>query len=380
MKKLLQFLLLVCAAASAEAQSVQRVPAGEIASGVYRYSGVLWNEFGQGSATVVRHPRIAASAAHVVYDDYAFVRESAWLGRNYFAIKHHSRENPANSSAAKPLRGFWSFSNYGGSASEASFHTDFVVHYAYEELAGGGFAAWGESNSNTRYPLNLAAPKLLVGYPSSDSYFMNRTGPFTSRFRRSYGMHLWNADVAVVSGMSGGGAFFQSPTSGEYLLGGVIVSGNPRDGAAGSGVRAIDASASRLMSFAMQSAVRTSAVTRSVTHDSPVRIPDNSRNWTIVRIPVSGLPSRIEEVLVSLSIAHEWIGDLEVVLRSPARRTVSLHRRQGRGLRDLRLDDVLVSSSLRGTSANGNWELLVRDLDKDDTGTLNSVALTITGR
>jgi subtilisin-like proprotein convertase family protein len=380
MKRFVPMVWLVLLQGFASAQSVQRVPDGEVSTGVYRCSGILWNGMAQGSATVVRHPRIAASAAHVVFDDSAFSPSSSWMSGNFFVPGHHSGDNPADSASAKALRGFWNFSSYGGTASDADFHADVVMHYAYESLAQGEFVGWVAKSSNTTHPLNLSHPKILVGYASTDSFFMNRTGPFSSRFRRSYGMHLWNQNVAVISGMSGGGAFARTSPSREYALGGVIVSGNPKDGAPGSGVRAFDSNTNRLMSYAIQSAARTTATTVTVSQSSPVQIPDNSRTWTTVTLPVSGLPTSIEEVVVSLSIDHTWIGDLEVVLRSPSRRTLTLFQRQGDGLEDLQLSGVVASASFRGTAANGNWELLVRDLEELDSGTLDSFELKITAR
>lgn len=380
MKILFPLVWLVLSLGMAPGQSVERVPTGEIDSGVYRYSGILWNALSQGSATVVRHPRIAVSAAHVVYDDFAFDPGAAWLSGNFFLARHHDSQDPADSADAKPLRGFWNLSSYGGTASEVDFHRDVVVHYAYEELAGGGFAGWVAKNSNVTHPLNLTHSKILVGYASTDSFFMNRTGPFTSRFRRSYGMHLWNPSVAVISGMSGGGAFLRRGASGDYVLGGVIVSGNPKDGAPGAGIRAFDSNSNRLMSLAVQSAARTSATTVTVNRTEPVEVPDNARTWTIVKLPVSGLPPTVEEVQVSLSITHPWVSDLEVVLRSPSRRTRIMFQREGQGLENLQLRGVVASESFRGTLANGDWELLVRDLEDLDTGTIDSVELKITGR
>jgi subtilisin-like proprotein convertase family protein len=145
-------------------------------------------------------------------------------------------------------------------------------------------------------------------------------------------------------------------------------------------VRAFDSNTNRLMSYAIQSAARTTATTVTVSQSSPVQIPDNSRTWTTVTLPVSGLPTSIEEVVVSLSIDHTWIGDLEVVLRSPSRRTLTLFQRQGEGREDLQLSGVVASASFRGTAANGDWELLVRDLEELDSGTLDSFELKITAR
>jgi subtilisin-like proprotein convertase family protein len=97
-------------------------------------------------------------------------------------------------------------------------------------------------------------------------------------------------------------------------------------------------------------------------------------------MPVSGLPARVEEVQISCSIRHPWPADLEVILRCPARRTLSLHQRRGFGYDGLELQEVVASSSFRGLAANGKWELLVRDLEQGDIGFIDSVALTITAR
>jgi len=361
-------------------QSAQLVPTERTGSGIYQFSGILWNEVAQGSATVVRHPRIAASAAHVVYDDSAFARGSRWLGSNHFLAKHHSAENPALTGLAKPLRGFWNIGTYSGTVG-GDFSGDLVVHYAYENLAAGGYARWISSDSTTRHPLNRSVQKILVGYSSTQNFFMSRTGPFTTPFRSVAGPYFWNPSVAVGRGMSGGGAFVSNPRGGGYVLGGVIVSGNPLPGQTGAGVRAFDSRANRLMANAIQSASATKAASLTVTGPgTPVAIPDNSSLWTVITLPVAGLPGKVEEVVVSLSIRHSWIEDLEVVLRSPSRRTRLLHNQRGFNVQDLSLEHVVASRSFRGTSSNGDWELLVRDLAIEDAGTIESVTLTVTGR
>jgi len=366
--------------ASTFAQVPERISAQELSSGVYAASGILWNQYAQGSGTVVRTPKTVASAAHVVYDDRAFSRGSAWLGGNYFLARHHSNQDPASTGLAMPLRGFWNFATYGGTASDADFSSDFVVHYAYNNLAQGAFAVGSASDSTTKHPLNLGYQKILVGYPSDDRHYLNSTGPFTSVFRRSTGRHFWNTSVAVVSGMSGGGAFYYNPATRTYQLAGVVVSGNPEDGKPGTGVRAIDGAAYRLLATAAQSAARTTARSKTVALRPGLAIPDFNRVWTVIPLPVSGLPARVEEVQISCSIRHPWPADLEVILRCPARRTLSLHQRRGFGYDGLELQEVVASSSFRGLAANGKWELLVRDLEQGDIGFIDSVALTITAR
>jgi subtilisin-like proprotein convertase family protein len=294
--------------------------------------------------------------------------------------KHHSGQDPSTTGLGVPLRGFWSFSTYSGGATDQAFSSDFVVHYAYSDLASGGYSGWSSSASTTQHPLNLAYQKILIGYPSTDSFYLNRTGPFTASFKKTVGRHFWNDDVAVVSGMSGGGAFIYNSVEAEYQLAGVIVSGNANDGQPGTGVRALDTNAVRLLTAAATSADRSTPVSRTVTLSPALAIPDATRRWTVVKLPITDLPSKVEEVVVSCTITHPWISDLQVVLRAPSRKTRTLHNRQGYGYEDLTFDKVSASTSFRGTKTNGEWELLVRDLVGDDTGTINSVELTVTGR
>jgi subtilisin-like proprotein convertase family protein len=365
---------------SSWAQIPRRVPVESLDEGVHPYTGVLWNAFGQGSGTVVRHPRTVASAAHVVFDDRAFAPGAAWLGNNRFLARHHAASSPAASPAGKALRGFWNFSAYRGTSSEADFAQDFVAHYAYQDLASGGHAGTWSHDSLSGHPLNQPYSKLLLGYPSTDRYYLNRTGPFTSAFRSSLGRHFWNPQVAVASGMSGGGAFVIHPSSREPLLAGVIVSGHPVDGRLGTGLRALDSAAGTLLGHAAASAGRSNSVTRTAISNRRTRIPDANRNWTVIPLPVSGLPGPVEDAVLNVRIGHPHVGDLDIVLRSPTRRTRTLHARHGGGKVHLSLTDVSVSGSFRGTGGNGTWQLLVRDAAARDTGTVNHVRLTVTGR
>jgi subtilisin-like proprotein convertase family protein len=88
----------------------------------------------------------------------------------------------------------------------------------------------------------------------------------------------------------------------------------------------------------------------------------------------------ITDLKVKVEITHSYIGDLEVILTSPAGSAVTLHARTGGG------DDNInktygLSDGLRqlvGERAAGNWTLKVRDTARDDTGSLKAVTFYVT--
>ena len=102
-------------------------------------------------------------------------------------------------------------------------------------------------------------------------------------------------------------------------------------------------------------------------------IPDNRPAGvaSVLRIAEQGL---IKDMYIGLVIEHTYIGDLRVVLNSPAGESVVLHDRQGGSSNDITIAYDLASySDLRrfvGDRVQGDWSLAVSDHAAIDTGKL----------
>ena len=88
----------------------------------------------------------------------------------------------------------------------------------------------------------------------------------------------------------------------------------------------------------------------------------------------------IDKVEIELDLQHSFIGDLRVVLTSPAGTESVLIDRPGHGATDT--DDIrfsLVSNQFWGEGSAGDWTLRVEDLSRQEQGQLNSWRLNVHG-
>lgn len=363
-------LLMATLAAHATPTTPSRVPSYLLGTFPYSTSGIVQNNSFRGSGTVAAGPRVVVSCAHVTYD-------WGWLQNNVWTARHSAATRPTSTT---PLRGYWYWTDYNGGTSNRSFDNDFVVYYAYTNLANGGHSGWHWSDSNTTHPLNSSARKQIVGYPGSDGWYMNYTGPFTSAYRAQFGHYMWNSSVKGGGGMSGGGVFVEG--SGQWRLAGVHVSGYA-NGSLGAGVRALNNNAYQLITKAITSSGgpnQPATVTKTFASTSVVAIPDNSTVWTTRSLVASGMPATLTSGNISLNISHTYRGDLEVMLTAPNGRTLTLHNRSGGSADNVVLTNHDISSSFSGINPNGTWKLSVRDVVRLDVGKLNSVSLNLTAR
>ena len=112
------------------------------------------------------------------------------------------------------------------------------------------------------------------------------------------------------------------------------------------------------------------------TNDTVVSIPDNDATGITSVINVADeLTVFASDIYVN--ITHTWIGDLTVMLTSPAGTSAVLHNASG-GSSD-NIDTSFSSSAFNGEVTTGDWILSVADNASADTGSLNNWALTITG-
>jgi M6 family metalloprotease-like protein len=103
-------------------------------------------------------------------------------------------------------------------------------------------------------------------------------------------------------------------------------------------------------------------------------IPDNTAAGISSSINLNQ-PGVARQIKVGIDITHTYIGDLEVELVSPSARSAIIHARQGGSQDNLVQTYNSATNSalaaLQGQPVAGDWVLRVRDLDAQDSGTLN---------
>jgi subtilisin-like proprotein convertase family protein len=86
----------------------------------------------------------------------------------------------------------------------------------------------------------------------------------------------------------------------------------------------------------------------------------------------------ISAIRVHLNIEHPFIGDLKVVLTSPAGTAVTLHNRAGGNANNInQVYEGKGLANLVGESVAGDWKLTVQDFAPRDTGSLKSWRLEV---
>ena len=111
----------------------------------------------------------------------------------------------------------------------------------------------------------------------------------------------------------------------------------------------------------------------------PKAIPDNDATGVHSGINVGRSGLDVQRVLVDVDITHTYRGDLVIQLIAPNGETATLSDHAGGSADNFIAADLDVSSSFTpGSPASGSWKLFVRDLARQDTGTINAFSLTIT--
>lgn len=187
--------LVVVVPVSAQTYTARAIAAGSSVYGTYPYefTGLLTTPVkpdgssSTGSGAVVGNPRVVYSCAHVPFDNGAV---DPWVNGIRWHRVWASAGYPA-SSAGQLLRSYFYYVGYAAAArinpiSGLSFSQDFVVHYAYENTANGGYAL---SRNDGVTQLKSTSAKLITGYPSglyplgdSRKFLMHQTGPFNGAY------------------------------------------------------------------------------------------------------------------------------------------------------------------------------------------------------
>ena len=131
-------------------------------------SNVFFQQFGSGA--VVKNPRVVFSCAHVIFDTGLVAGAvDPWLNGVRWYRAWSSGSQPS-SSGGQLLRSFYAYVGYAAAAlsnrsSPQSFSLDFVVHYAYEDTANGGYGGYWDDGVSQLKSNNT---KLITGYPDGN--------------------------------------------------------------------------------------------------------------------------------------------------------------------------------------------------------------------
>lgn len=207
------------------------IPSDSYTAYPYRFTGLMVNSKYTGSGAVVKSPRVVFSCAHFVFDATAV---DPWITGSRWHNAWSSGSFPATGSG-QLLRGYYYMAGYAAEAlisnrTIEAYSLDFVVHYAYEDTAKGGFAGiWPIDDAMSA--LTSQQPKLVTGYPAglypvgdSRRYLMHSTGPFTRAFSQGSFSNLLIPRVTAGPGNSGGPVWVSDGT--QYYYCGVVVAGS----------------------------------------------------------------------------------------------------------------------------------------------------------
>lgn len=362
----------------------------------YEVTGLVLTDAGEGSGAVVENPRVVVSCAHVVFDDTIWSLASSWTHENFFHRAWNDEGRPLAENGRR-LRGYVKWDTYGsmvyrrGGNSPMAFREDFVVYYNLRDLFEGPLPVRATKAISM---LRSWTDKRISGYPGglyelgdSLEYRLHSTGVFDSALRVETGRYLGIEGPSTGPGNSGGPVWVKE--SGDWRLGGVLVSGSERrlgDKYNSIGVVGLDAGANRLF----DSAVRLArfAVEEPMAQNYPAggafprEIPDADWDGTVMRIPVS-VPAgrRVEHVALSLKISHPIVWeDVQILLRGPSGKTVvvaDMPEETESGVFEISSRRI---TGFQNTRAGGEWQVIVRDILGLDTGTVDAVSLSLATR
>jgi subtilisin-like proprotein convertase family protein/subtilisin family serine protease len=122
-------------------------------------------------------------------------------------------------------------------------------------------------------------------------------------------------------------------------------------------------------------------VSRNWTWTSPfLEIPDNKAGGVPVVFDFQNItPMRVEHVTITVDIRHRHRGDLQITLKSPGGVISTLATKEMRDDGDDYLNWTFSSVRHWGESAQGNWQLLIKDMAAEDVGRVRSAKVTLFG-
>lgn len=220
----------------------------------------------------------------------------------------------------------------------------------------------------------------------------------------------WNVAGTTANGINTANVNILLSTDGGQTFSTVLVANTPNDGSQAITVPNVAAPFCRIMveavgniyyavnptPFAIGYTVTTTCNT--YTNSTAGAIPDNNPNYTVrqINVPTTGL---VSDVNVAVNLTHTWLSDINIALVSPLGPQINIFNRgcDNSGLSDninATFDDQGVAATctatltgnilptdalsvFNGQNPQGNWLIGVRDLGAQDTGSLQSVSITI---
>lgn len=140
--------------------------------------------------------------------------------------------------------------------------------------------------------------------------------------------------------------------------------------------------AHKAVQMAKQLLVSGGAIARTIEghNDSSMRIPDHDDQGITSTISITQT-AKIQDIKVTLTIEHEFLGDIEIRLIAPTGKTILLQNRTLGAAKQLQatyyLETTPALRHLLQQNTRGTWRLWVVDLAPEDTGQLYNWHLTL---
>lgn len=113
------------------------------------------------------------------------------------------------------------------------------------------------------------------------------------------------------------------------------------------------------------------------TGQTNIPLPDKKSVATSVSVATGTPNAKVGTLKINLDIAHTYPGDLEIKLKSPSGKEVTIFNREGGRGTGVNLVGKDLSAQFAGEAANGNWTLTINDKAAQDSGTLKSWGLDV---
>lgn len=362
--------MLILSASRGSAQVFYPKPVQADESTGYLESFVAWDWY-RGSGVIARDSRLIFSCGHLFYEN------GVWA-TDYEFHRNYSNYNPPNPGDGDLPRGFRYFSNYsdnastyGGDSSRA-FAYDFTVFYGPNSF-GPAVGCWAEGGP----ALRSTRDKRIVGYPAQIEYtgdpgysYQYATDWFSNKGYTIRGAYHGFDDVSTGQGTSGGPVFVWDSGSGNYSLGGILVSGSYDT----AGVFALNSSSNTMASAALG----LDSVTRTFSNSQALQLPDAASSPSTRKITAAGFADTVTGLKFSLSIATPRRGDLNVYLKSPSGRIRWINKASSKTGDNVTVKQADYTSTFRGYAANGDWQVKMRDTQARNRATFKNFSLAVT--
>lgn len=325
----------------------------------------------RGSGVIARDSRLIFSCGHLFYYNGVWATDYEFY-RNY---SNHNPPDPGDGASPRGFRYFTNYSDnvsdYGGDSSRA-FAYDFTVFYGPNSF-GPAVACWADGSA----ALRSSRDKRIVGYPARIEYtgdpgysYQYATDWFPNRGYRIRDAYHGFDDVSTGEGTSGGPVFVWDSESGNYSLGGILVSGSYDT----AGVYALNSSSNTMASAALG----LQSETRTFGNTNALRLPDAGSNYSVRKTAAAGFTDTVTGLKFSLSITTPRRGDLNVYLQSPSGRIRWVNKASSNTGDNLVVNQANYASTFRGYAANGVWQVKMRDTRARNRATFHNFSVAVT--